>query len=394
LKTERLYYDDPWCLAFDGTVRGIRPTAGGAAVELDRTAFHPTGGGQPHDTGSLADARVVDVVAEEDGRVLHVLGDGPVPEIGVTVTGRVDADRRRDHLQQHSGQHLLSAAFVRARDAATRSFHMGARTCTLDLDRPPEALGDLQAVEDLANRVIAEDRPMSARIVDEAEALALPLRKEIPVRGRVRVVAIDGFDLTPCGGTHARHTREIGAVAILGSERHRRGTRIEFVAGDRVRAALHRAVEEAAALGARLSAPAGERVGALERLLEERRGDRRRLRDLSRRSGRLEAAERAARGAGPVVCEVVEDRTPEEIDAMARALADSGRLAVLGWIEGEAARVVVAGPGTPDAGALLREVGARFGARGGGGPRFAQAGGIDPTSLPELLKALEAARGS
>jgi alanyl-tRNA synthetase len=389
LKTERLYYDDPWLLQFEARVVALTRHGGRSAAVLDRTAFHPEGGGQPHDTGSLGGSRVIDVVSDEAGAVLHVL-DGEAPlAVGQAVRGSVDAGRRRDHLQQHSGQHLLSAAFVRVAGAATRSFHLGARTSTIDLDRTPEELGDLSRVEEAANRVIAEDRPMTARVVDEDEARRLPLRKDVPVTGPVRIVSIEGFDLTPCGGTHARRSGEIGALAILGSERHRRGTRVEFVAGDRVRRALHRAAEEAGVLGALLSAPEGERVAALTRLLEERRGDARRLKDLASRAASLEAAALAAGATGGVVRLLLTDRGREEVEAMARAIAERGAVALVGFADGAAGRVVLAGPGRPPVGPLLATVAARFGGRGGGSATFAQGGGLPAASLADLLEALE-----
>jgi alanyl-tRNA synthetase len=389
LSTERIYQAEPHRTEFEARVVEARRDA----VILDRTAFYPTGGGQPHDTGTLQDLRVVDVI-EEEGRVVHLLEQAAPFAAGDTVRGRVDAGRRRDHLQQHSGQHLLSAAFVKVASAATLSFHLGSETSTLDLALAEDVERSVREAEELANQVIAEDRPMAARIVDEEEAARLPLRKEIPVQGRVRVVSIEDFDLSACGGTHALRTGEIGLVAILGHERYKKGTRLEFVAGDRARRVLHAMTEEADGVGALISAPRGERLATLEALLADRKEDRRRLRALAERAAGLEAqALAASEPEGRPIRRLFRDRTPDEVAALARALASAGRLALLAVPEGGAGKVVVAGTGDPDAGALLREVAGRFGGRGGGGPRFAQAGGLEAGRLEEVLAALEAELG-
>ena len=392
MPTERLYFDDPTLTRFEARVLAVVRHGACPALVLDRTAFYPTGGGQPHDTGRIGDVQVVDVMEDDAGTILHVLAAEPPWAPGAQVLGQVDAARRRDHLQQHSGQHLLSAAFVHAAVANTVSFHLGAHSSTIDLDREPERLGALSSVEDLANRIIAEDRPMGARILDEEEAMRLPLRKELPVRGRVRIVSIDRFDLTPCGGTHARRTAEIGILVLLRAERHRKGTRVEFAAGDRVRSLFRRLHEEGEAIGARLSAQLGERAAALARALDERQEESRRGAELAARAADLEAALllTGSRPGQAVIVRAYDDRRADDVTALARAVAARGGTVLLGWVEGEAARVVLAGPAERDLAALLRRAGPRFGARGGGSPAFAQAGGIPAARLQEFLEALHA----
>ena len=218
--TEKLYFADAYRTRFDAVVTATRVHAGRPAVLLDRTAFYPEGGGQPADRGTLGEATVDDVL-EVDGEVLHLLGDGPAPAVGARVSCAVDDARRRDHRQQHHGQHLLSAAFERLLGAATLSFHLGAETCTIDLDRPPAALTPeaLAAAEAEANRLVWADLPVEARERTPAELSALPLRKEA-VKG-ARIVTVGDpegaglVDASPCGGTHPRRTGEVGAVAVL-----------------------------------------------------------------------------------------------------------------------------------------------------------------------------------
>src|SRR5581483_5077526 len=194
--TERLYYNDSRLLEFDARVVDLDERDDGAvAVVLDRTAFYPTGGGQPNDTGTLGEARVVDCIDAEDEGVLHVI-QGPTPEIGDTVHGKIDWLRRLDHIQQHTGQHILSAAFV--------------------------------------NQSNWESRPIQISSVMSQDAASLPLRKEPARVGELRVVEVNDFDLTPCGGTHARSTGEVGVIAVRSWERAKGLTRIQFMAGIRV----------------------------------------------------------------------------------------------------------------------------------------------------------------
>jgi alanyl-tRNA synthetase len=392
LATERIYYFEAHRTEFDAEVLDIRKDDGKLLVTLDRTAFYPTGGGQPHDTGLLDEVPVVDVVEGEDDQVVHVLEGAASFMLGARVHGRVNAQRRLDHLQQHSGQHLLSAAFMRVADAATLSFHLGAETSTIDLALTEDVEQSVRDAVDLANRIIFEDRPLTVQVVTEEEARRLPLRKEVPVQGDVRVVSIQDFDASPCGGTHARHTGEIRMVAVLGAERYKKGTRMEFVAGERVHRTLMAMNAEVEAVGGLISAPRGERAATLRALLDERKAESRRLRVLADRAATLEAQILA--GAAPPdrpIRQVFRDRTADDVGALARALADRRCTALLAVIEGAAAKVVLAVPGEPHAGRVLQSIAPRFGGRGGGGPHVAQAGGLDPDSVDDLLQALEQA---
>lgn len=388
--TTRLYYTEPWCRSFDAVVRRVEPAEGATRVVLDRTAFYPTSGGQPCDTGTLGDRRVVDVVDDEAGLVWHVV-DGPL-DVGARVAGAIDWPRRFDHMQQHTGQHLLSAAFERLHGARTESFHLGAETSTIDLDREVSA-GAIGAAALEASRVVWDDRPVAIRFVDEREAARLPLRKPPARGGRLRLIDIEAFDLSACGGTHVSRTGEVGLVAVRGWERFKGGTRVTFVCGLRALSSFEAMRDTAAAAARALSVGEPELPAAIERLLAEHKEQRRLGRQLAERLAVFEATELAARatplGSSHVVVEALEGYDAAGLKALASAIASApGRLAVL-FSATRPALVVVARArdGVPvDASALLTHLCATYGGRGGGRPDLAQGGGLDAPSA-ELVSA-------
>ncbi len=289
--TERLYYHDSRLLEFDAVVISVSARDDGQiAVILDRTAFYPTGGGQPTDTGTLGDARVVDCIDAESDGVLHLIA-GSVPEIGDRVHGKIDWLRRLDHLQQHTGQHILSAAFVRLFGAATHSFRVLEHECEIDvaLDDPTDER--IEQAVDFANQIIWENRPMTIRQVTSEEAATLPLRKEPSREGELRVIEIADFDLTPCGGTHANSTGEVGVIAVRSWERAKGLTRIQFMAGVRVLADYHKANRTAREVAALFSAGREDSPALVARLVEENKKLRHRGSKLEEVAGRVEAEE-------------------------------------------------------------------------------------------------------
>jgi alanyl-tRNA synthetase len=208
--TERLYYTDPYLREFDATLIETIPHEGRTALVLDRTAFYPSSGGQPADAGAFHDVRVLDVVEAADGRVLHIVDRAPST---TALHGSIDWTRRFDHMQQHTGQHVLSAAFDRLFGIRTESFHLGAESSTIDLAREVTA-SEIERAEDESNRIIWEDRPVSIRFVNAAEARTLGLRKETAREGTIRLIDVTDFDLSACGGTHVARTGAIGIIAI------------------------------------------------------------------------------------------------------------------------------------------------------------------------------------
>ena len=289
--TERLYYSDPYLAEFDAHVLRVEPYDGRRAAVLDRTAFYPTSGGQPFDTGRLGGTTVTDVVDREDGVILHVL-DGDL-EPG-PVHGTIDWSRRFEHMQQHTGQHVLSAAFDRILKARTESFHLGSASSTIDLNRTVSA-GDIERAEDEANRVVWEDRRVGIRFADAADVAKLPLRKESAREGTLRLIEVTDFDISACGGTHVSRTGAIGAITVQSAERFRGGTRVEFLCGVRVLRGF-RALRDTVSASVRLvSVLPAELPAGIERMQTDAKETKRQLKDLQTRLSGFEAAALAGR---------------------------------------------------------------------------------------------------
>jgi alanyl-tRNA synthetase len=376
--TERLYYTDPDAAEFDAHVLRLEEHDGRPAAVLDRTAFYPTSGGQPFDTGRLGDRAVLDVIDREDGIILHVvdaaLAAGPVH-------GRIDWARRFDHMQQHTGQHVLSAAFDRLLGARTESFHLGTGSSTIDLARPVSAAEIAQA-EDAADRVVWEDRPVSIRFADAGEAAKLPLRKEPARSGRLRLIEVEGFDISACGGTHVARTGAIGTIVVTGSERLRGGTRVEFLCGVRTLRA-YRALRDSVASSVRLlSVLPGDLPAGIERLQSDAKDARRLVKELQTRLASFEGAALAdraePRGTARVVVEALEGWDPNGLKAIAAAVAGRpGHVAALFSVPQPSAVVIArAQDASVDCAAILKRLTERFGGKGGGRPELAQGGGL------------------
>jgi alanyl-tRNA synthetase len=385
----RLYYTDSYLSSFEARVIDTIAIGGRPAVILDRTAFYPTSGGQPFDTGRLGAIAVIDVVDLDDGRVAHIVS-GPI-EIGTTVQGAVDWPRRFDHMQQHTGQHVLSAAFDRLLSARTESFHLGQEECTIDLSADLQA-AQIDAAALQANRVVWEDRPVAVRFVSAADAAALPLRKAPAREGTVRVVDVEGFDLSACGGTHVARTGSIGMIAISAWERFKGGTRVAFLCGGRALRRFGAQRDVQMQLVRRLSVLPGELPGAVERLQDDAKVQRGAIRGLQTKLARFEAdrliSQAAATAGRRVVVERMEGFDAAGLKALAAAIVGHptcsvcllGAAAPFDIIVARAADVGL------DASAVLRQLTARFGGKGGGRPELAQGGGLSGEA-DEILSA-------
>lgn len=370
--TLRLYYADTYLRAFDAHV--VERTDDGRRLYLDRSAFYPTSGGQPHDTGTLGGIAVTDVVEEDDGRVAHVLA---APHAGEdAVHGVIDWSRRWAFTQQHTGQHLLSGVFVKLFGWPTVSVHFGDVLCTLELAVPAISPRQLQHAEELANALVTENRPVTVTYED-AEAVAPRLRKA-PVRtGTLRIVTIEGLDVSACGGTHARTTGEIGAILLRRVEKMRENARVEFLCGAR---AIRRARADYDALSdmaARLSVGVDEvaplvqaqadevkaLAGAHRKLVDEVAGHRARV--LWEFTSPGADGIRRLHGA--------EGMTSDELRAL--ALACAARPATIFAGAFRATRTIalaVSADLDANAGTLLKDELQKVGGRGGGSPRTAQ----------------------
>jgi alanyl-tRNA synthetase len=377
--TDRIYYTEPSCRRFDAIVTRAFDRSGRPAVILNRTAFYPTSGGQPYDTGALGGAAVLETI-DEDDQIVHVLASALTE--GASVTGEIDWARRFDHMQQHTGQHILSAAFEQLFDNATVGFHMGAEVSTIDLARDAPA-AEVERAVDESNRIVWEDRPVAIRFVSKGEAAALALRKEPQREGSLRLIDISGFDLCACGGTHVDRTGSIGLIAVVGVERMRGGSRLAFVCGARALRVL-RSYRDVVAGGIRtLSVLPAELPAAIERLQEESRDLRKHARGLQEKLAEREGARLAA--AAPdingvrVVVEVLDGWDVPGLKGLAAAAISSTRACVvLVTATAPVSIVIASSPAVPiDANATLQQLLRRFGGRGGGKPALAQGGGLD-----------------
>ncbi|MGA9770898.1 MAG: DHHA1 domain-containing protein [Blastocatellia bacterium] len=391
--TERLYFTDSSLLQFPATIIDVRATERGYEVQLDRTAFYPTGGGQPNDTGLLGDARVIDVFENDDGVIYHVVSQLGALAPGQSVEGRIDRARRLDHLQQHSGQHILSQAFVHACRAETRSFHLGAQSSTIDIELQTPTSEQMHAAEEIANEIIFEDRPMRVHLLSEEEAQRLPLRKETPLRGQIRVIEVEGYDYSPCGGTHAARAGQIGLIAIKGFERAKKMTRVEFVCGHRALEEYRAANSIAATVAQLFSAERDASVELVRRAIQENKSLKRRIRDLLELAMTAEAAEMSAQatstGQFKIIQATFDGRDLEEVRMLATKIVQAEpAIALLGTKDAGAARLIFARSAslTENMGQLLAEACQVLGGRGGGKPDMAQGGGPDVAKLDEAIK--------
>ena len=364
--TRRLFYEDQYLREFTSRITRRLEAAGQPAVVLEATAFYPTSGGQPHDTGTLNGARVVDVL--EDGEeIVHVL-DHPLD--GDEARGAIDWPRRMDHLQQHHGQHILSEAFVQVARAETTSFHLGAETCTIDLSTERVTPGDLSAAEALANDVVLDNREIAIFWATSDEVAKLPMRKPPQVEGKIRVVRVADFDCSACCGTHPRRTGEVGPILVLGLEH----ARVTFVCGRRAIAFARRGLAILKGVGERLSSGRDDLEAAVARILAERAAAHKSLQSIEKELAGYVAASMPA---DKVVSKVFENRGLKFLQAVANEIvANRGRIAILGGT-GETSSLVLAR--SKDVAVDLKPIAAEafkaIEGRGGGSPFFQQGGG-------------------
>ncbi|HJP92005.1 MAG TPA: DHHA1 domain-containing protein [Pyrinomonadaceae bacterium] len=386
--TERLYYSDSHLIEFDARVAGVTDRVSGwTAIVLNRTAFYPTGGGQPSDTGTLNGARVVECIDDGEQGVLHLI-QGFAPQQGAVVHGRVDWPRRLDHMQQHTGQHILSQAFVTLFNAPTRSFRVLDSACEIDIELQNPTAEIIERAVELANNVIWEDREITIRNVTSEEAAELPLRKEPAREGELRLIEIEGFDLTPCGGTHAYRTGEVGMIAVRSWERAKGLTRIEFVAGTRALADYRKANKSAREVAALFSTGRDDAALVAAQMVEENKELHRRVRALEEIAAGVEAEKLLAAASDGLVVEIFDGRDAESLKKLAHALIEHpGTTALLGSRDNDTARLVFArsADAIGDMSALMREACAMLDGRGGGKPEMAQGGGKNVSKLRDAL---------
>jgi alanyl-tRNA synthetase len=397
--TERLYYDD--CYLRDFRAQVVATADDGRKVYLDRTAFYPTSGGQPFDTGTLAGIKVLEVVDEED-RIGHVLESPLVtvlepPAAAIEVDGRIDWTRRWDHMQQHTGQHLLSAVLIELFDITTVSFHLSADSSTIDISPPTLDSKRAEKVEERCAEIIAEARPI--KITYEDSSADLGLRKASARTGTLRIVSIDapdkrdGLDKSACGGTHVRSTAELGPILIRKIDKIRGNARVEFVCGLR---ALRRARQDFKTLSeiSRLVSVPFEETPALvaaqvERAKSFEKTAQRLAAELAQREGR-ELFEATA--SGPDGIRRVTQRGPidDAMRARAQAFVAGSRAVFLALCADPPSILLAASPDSGvHAGERVKAAVTAVGGRGGGNPGLGQGSVPSAGSLEAIANSFE-----
>jgi alanyl-tRNA synthetase len=391
-KTERLYYTDCYLREFEARVLRSEAAPNGFKVYLDRTAFYPASGGQPADSGTLAGLEVLEVVDEQD-EIAHLLRKPPQ---AADVTGKIAWAKRFDHMQQHTGQHILSAAFERVGDYRTVSFHLGEESSSIDLDSDRLGTKQFEQAEEAANEVLFEDRPVRISFQPAEEAGRMDLRKPTSREGDIRLVEVEGFDLSACGGTHVNRTGAVGLILVRKVERMKGMTRVEFLCGGR---ALRQARKDFKVLteAALLFSAAPETLPELiAKQSQELREEFRRREKLLERLAEYRAREMWQAAATVEGRRLVRQVFPAEEAPQAKMLAHAlaklpGAAALLG-VKGQPTKLFFAETpgGTSDMGAVLKQTVAKFGGKGGGGRDFAQGGGLEESRLEEALAWAEA----
>lgn len=370
MSTERLYYSDSYLTRFAAVV--VDRTDGGRRVYLDRTAFYPTSGGQPFDTGVLGGIRVVDVV-DEEARIAHLL-ESPLKDAGVE--GVVDWSRRFDHMQQHTGQHLLSAVLDELLGYQTISVHFGVDTATLDLDATSLTPDEIRRAEQRANNIVFENRPVTVAFEDAATATGL--RKETDRTGRIRIVTIENLDRSACGGTHVRATGEVGPILIRKAERVKKQVRLEFLCGRRAVARVRSDLDILSGLAVANSAAIDDLPGLIEKQRAELKAAAAARRTLEEELNRLRArdlyhqAPPDAAGRRRIVHRA-QTASAEGLRGLAQAVTALPNVVFVGVIPSPPTLFLFSSPDSGlDAGAILKQVLGELNGRGGGSARLAQ----------------------
>ncbi|MGG1631794.1 alanyl-tRNA editing protein [Rossellomorea sp. NRS-1567] len=392
--TVKQYYQDAYMKSFQTSIQDQQQDESGWYVVLEQTAFYPTGGGQPHDTGTLNQHQVINV-EEVNGEIRHYIEE-PFEDISGDVKGQIDWDRRFDHMQQHAGQHILSAAFVETFQYETISFHLGKEILTIDLDVSDLTESEALEAEASANRVIRESRHIETRWVTGAELSQYPLRKQPTVTDDIRLVIIPDFDYNGCGGTHPRSTSEVGAIKILDWEKHKGHIRLQFVCGNRVLEQLHRKHGLLRELTGVLQAPEENMIPAVDRLIAKQKDQEKALEGLKEVLLTYEAegllGEETLQKGHTVIKKAYAERPIQELQKIAQYIVSKREdMLVLLVVQNDQKLQLVAAKGSSPS-VNLRKIAQKIfpmiNGKGGGKESFVQGGGEALMSKEELLETL------
>ena len=394
--SKRLYYEEPYLQEFKGKILEKIKIDGKPALILDNTCFYPTSGGQPNDLGCIQSVPIVDVI-EDNEKIIHVLKEGIKEECGDTVIGTIDWERRFDHMQQHSGQHILSATFEKLWNADTVSFHLGDEVCTLDIMKDNITSEEVKRGEVLANNVVLENKPIKTYFVNKEEVDKLNLRKIPPQKGDIRIVEIKDFDICACCGTHCGTTGEVGLIKILKWEKRGVKIRLDFICGKRSLKDYYWKNELIKNISNKLTIKDTELGETVERMLEERKETRKELREIKEKLQEYEVKklidEASTRDNGiKIINKVFEEKNFQEVRELVQKIINlDDNVVVLAGIkskgEGERVKILFACSRVLkyDMNRLIREAGKFIEGRGGGAPNFAQAGGKRVEGIHEAL---------
>lgn len=394
--TGRLYYQDSYLKEFKAKVLKKIKIDNQPAVVLDETAFYPTSGGQPYDKGVIQDVPVVEVV-EEDDEIIHILKKELKEKINSEVVGKIDWKIRFDHMQQHSGQHILSAAFEKLWNADTVSFYLGDEICTLDIMKDNITSEEVKEAEILSNNIVFENKPIKVYFVDQERANELNLRKIPPQKEDLRIVEIKDFDICACCGTHCGTTGEVGLIKILKWEKRGVKIRLDFICGKRSLKDYYWKNELIKNISNKLTIKDTELGETVERMLEERKETRKELKEIKEKLQEYEAKrlidESSIRDDGiRIINKVFEEKNFQEARGLVQKIINlNDSVVVLAGIknkaEGEGAKILFACSRILkyDMNGLIREAGKFIEGRGGGAPNFAQAGGKKAEGIEDAL---------
>ena len=385
----RLYYEDAYRTHFSARVTNKGEENGVPFVALNQTAFYPTGGGQPHDTGTLNDIPVINVEETDEGEIRHYLEQ---PLETDEVVGIVDWDRRFDLMQQHSAQHLITAFFQDYYGFETDSFHLGEEIVTIDLNTPELSKEVIQRVEDQANTAIMRNIPIEARWMKQEQLERYPLRKPIEHDGPIRLVIIPEVDYNGCGGTHPRSTGEVHMVKIIGTERVKKKTRVSFVAGERARRYFDQQNCRVRTYARQLKTSEDRIEGKIERLLEEKKQLAEEVRAYKTYYFEKEAERLAAEAKDHIIAQSFTNETIQELQTFANIIVERfPQMIVLFTTQNDDIVQLVAArdkKGTLNLRDVAKEIFAYFGGRGGGSPHFIQGGGETEKKATDVLEKL------